>query len=267
MPTLPVHKQAKLALDTALLLQQAQAAGVPAPEIIEQLAREHEALAGALQGDGAFGAAFTHALTQALNAKLTDPASHVPASEIARGVQGILKNRAADAQLSAALLRAPEFLTTIDALKTQLHSGDLPAGKLEEITRRLVQPADPAGAEPPVHVTASALGHYLLHQALAEVFEPAKGPLTRSLQTALLQAHPQMMPERAALVARGWLHDRFVAARGIADAMAPEGGARMEGLQQAEALLAHKHAAPAPQVQAPANIQPVATLGEQHERT
>jgi len=209
-------------------------------------------MARALDPKQAFSGAMTHALVRAVNEKLSDPATHIPPAEIARGVIAIMQNRIADETAAAALLRDPQFLQSIDTLKTGITQGDLPAGKVEEIARRFVQPNDEAGAEPPIHVTAGAIGHHVLHYALAQIFEPSHGPLVAPLTQEIVAQSPGINPQRAELLARGWLNDRFVAARGVTNTTAPDGEAHQLALQQAEQHIAIKHGlAPSPQVQAP----------------
>ena len=66
----------------------------------------------------------------------------------------------------------------------------LSARKIEETIRRLVQPNDPAGAEPAVHVAATARGHEVTHRALANMFRPKAGSLRAPLVDALATSWP-----------------------------------------------------------------------------
>ena len=238
---LPLHKQAKLAADAAVWLAQAQRTGATESSVMHQLASEHDALAAALDPHRPFSGTMAQCLHKAINAQLRHPDAHIPEAEIARGIIGILQNRIADEKASAALLRDPQFLSSIATLKSHTAQGTLPPGKIEEIARRLLQPNDEAGAEPPIHVTAGALGHYIIHAALAEIFEPNQGPLVRPLQQAILSQSPHMPAERADTLARQWLQDRYMAAQGVTHTTAPGGEAHQQALTKSEAALAHKH--------------------------
>jgi hypothetical protein len=107
----------------------------------------------------------------------------------------------------------------------------------------MVQPDDPAGAEPAVHVAATARGHQVTHMALANMFRPKSGSLRAPLVDALASAWPTATGEQIQTLATTWLKQRHDPAHSIADGLKPEGAIYKEAMRRSELLQQQKLAA------------------------
>ena len=203
-------------------------------DIIVQIASEQAAIAKALV-DPKFVD-----VTAALYAQeLTLLNSNIPLTEAKREVTSIFKNRVVDCKGFVSALAQPEFIAHARAQAAQPAAEakpyQLPERKVEEIIRRLCQPNDPDGAEPAVHVAASARGQQVTHQALANLFRP-NGQLRAPFVDALTQAAPKMTGEQVQALAGSWLKARHDPAHAVADATKLGAALYDEALRRAEAV-------------------------------
>lgn len=214
-----------------------------------KLMRQQQAMAAAL-ADPMFENYMAAAFFVEMHAQETNPAYHISQDAAKRQIHGILQNRIRDCNGFAASLNNPEFIASATELAT--HSApapkeyDLPATKKQEIIDRLVQPNHPAGAEPEVHVAASALGHRIVHQALANIFRPKAGALRAPLVDALARVWPEATGKELEDTATHWLKARHDPAHSIADGLKETGELYRGAVAAMEAARAPK---PAPQVQ------------------
>lgn len=257
---LPPAKYAALVRSVAAKVQERKAEGITQLDALAEQRASFQAFASTLTQDSAFAEAMAQALQQEINAQLSQPEQHLPTTEVIRGVNGIVQNRRGDMLEAMRLMDTPEFLRDLAqelAQPTTAPTG-LTEAKQQELTARLVQADFPQGAEPPIHVQATALGHRIMHQALAKIFEPS-GPLHQPLKDALTQHWQGASPAQIDEAAQAWLAARQVPAQGVTEAMAPEGHVYQEGMKQSETLLGKKHAAtPNTQVQQVANARAIA---------
>jgi hypothetical protein len=236
-------------------VREARAAGKPEGDIVLAVANEQRAIAQAIS-TADFSCKMTHAYLQEM-AALQAPIAHDDAQ---REVNSIIKNRIEDCKNFVALLDHPAFLTAMRAEASQPAKPKteykLSTRKIEEVIRRFVQPNDPAGAEPAVHVAMTARGHQVGHMALANMFRPKAGSLRAPLVDALATAWPQASGEQIQQLAQTWLKARHDPAHSIADALKPEGDIYREAMRRAELLQNQKlgiatTSAPATQTTAP----------------
>lgn len=228
--TIPDYRVAAFRQQVAARLRVAAAAGVTPEMALAVLVREQQAMACALSQEK-FAEAVTDEFIRQMAAELkqADPshAKYVPTiAQAQQQVAGILANRMHDAEQFVLLLSQLEFVAAAGAESAQPEPAPkpyaLPPIKQEEAIRRLVQPGDPAGAEPAVHVMASAIGQSIVHKALANMWSP-KGALLQPLKDALKQAWPEAPELEINTVAARWLKARHDPAHSIADGLA-EGG-------------------------------------------
>jgi hypothetical protein len=237
--TLSAEKYSALLQRTATRVRSFEAAGQTKQAAMLEMLLELGALNNALEPGGSFAQAFTTELTKAINAKLSDAQTHIPAAQIARGVEGILKNRQRDAAQSVVLLSDDVFLADLDAFLAAGpqagHSHAQANQKLNEIIVRFTQISRSQGAEPPIHVMASDVGHHIFHKALAEVFT-IHGPLVAPLERGMAPHWPGGCPTKLEHAATAWLHDRFHAAQMVTSLTNPATGEAMqESIKQAVA--------------------------------
>lgn len=252
-PTMPDYRREGFARSVAARVRNAPSA----EPVFAAIHAEQQALIGALSNPQ-FGLTMAAALVNELKDQQPNAAYHVTQEAAQAMVAPILENRIRDAQGFVALLADPAFRQQVSTLAAQpatpAQPYQLPDVKREEILRRLVQPNDPAGAEPPIHVAASAMGQRIYHQALADLFRPS-GVLRPSLVHALAQAAPSMKGEEIEALAQTWLKLRHDPAHTLADILAPEGELYREAMRRAE--LVRSHAAPAPTAPTPAPAAPL----------
>jgi hypothetical protein len=170
--------------------------------------------------------------------------SPVPHDEAMREMRSILKNRIEDCKNFVKLLADTGFMESTRALAAQPAEPKteftLSARKIEEVIRRMVQPNDPAGAEPAVHVAATARGHEVTHRALANMFRPKSGSLRAPLVDALATAWPTATGEQIQTLAQTWLKQRHDPAHSVADGLKPDGAIYKEAMRRAELLQQQK---------------------------
>jgi len=179
-----------------------------------------------------------------------------------REVASILKNRVEDCKNFVTLLADVNFMESARALALQPAQPKaeytLSPRKIEEVVRRMVQPNDPAGAEPAVHVAATARGHEVTHRALANLFRPKSGSLRAPLVDALASAWPDATGGQIQTLAQTWLKQRHDPAHSVADGLKPEGALYKEAMRRSELLQQQKlaqgaavAAPPSPVIQTP----------------
>ncbi len=208
-------------------------------DIIVAIANEQRAIAQAISTDD-----FTRKMTSAFTNDMEALKSPVPHDEAMREVKSILKNRVEDCKNFVRLLADEAFIESTIALALQPAQPKteytLSARKIEETVRRLVQPNDPAGAEPAVHVAASARGHEVTHRALANMFRPKAGSLRAPLVDALATAWPTASGEQIQHLAQTWLKQRHDPAHSVADGLKPDGEIYKEAMRRSELLQQQK---------------------------
>lgn len=242
LPVMPEYRIAAFRMAAAARLR----AGVTIPTLV----REQQALMLAL-ADPDFETAMAKAFVAEMQVQQPNPEYHVslPAAQVQ--VHGILNNRIRDLHGFLGLLANPEFVKTIQAEAAQpapaAKEYDLPPSKKEEVVRRLVQDADQAGAEPAVHVDASARGQRATHMALANIFRPKAGQLRAPLVDAMARHWPEATGAELEQLATTWLKARHDPAHSIADGLKETGELYMAAIARAE-----QKKTPVPQVQTPA---------------
>ena len=245
-PAMPEHRLAAFKQVVAASLRE----GVTPAKLI----RQQHAMAAAL-ADPMFQNYMAAAFFVEMHTQETNPAYHISQEAAKRQTHGILQNRIRDCNGFAASLSDPQFIASATELAAQpaapAKEYDLPPNKKQEIIRRLVQPNDPAGAEPEVHVAASALGHRIVHQALANIFRPKAGALRAPLVDALARACPEATGKELEDTAAHWLKARHDPAHSIADGLKETGELYRGAVAAMEAARAPK-AAPQLQVTVPA---------------
>ncbi len=235
----------------AARMRDGKAAGVEQKTTLALLVREQQALVQALD-DPAFSQTFASLYTADF-AKQEPNATYAPnMALVGTETNGILQNRIHDAHGFLLLLANPHFLADAE-LKSQEPAPApqpyaLPAVKQEEMIRRLVQSNDPEGAEPRIHVAAAALGHQLVHQALANVYRPEVGGLRPVLEAALAKAWPESTPEQRTQLATNWLKARYDAAQATADNLKQDAPLYREAMRRADLA---RHETPHPIVALP----------------
>lgn len=259
IPDLPEGKRTALAQEIAIFVQQGLAAGEDPVNLLSQRAMEFMVTAKALEPNGVFAQHFTYHLTNRINQALADPSLHVPQNEVAIGVENMLIKRRAEALQSADLLCDPDFIESLPQAAKDMAFG-MSDSKLTEIARRLGQPNDPAGVDAPIHITGSAIGSQLLHSAMIDVYNPANGPLLQPLTQTIQHIMPTMPPERAQILARGWLGARHKTAVNATQAVAQGAHARMAAVTGAHNEIAQTYsnkpaAAPDATIQAEDTLQ------------
>ncbi len=252
-PAMPAHRVDAFRRAVAERTRLGAQANIAAPVVMETLLREQQALVLALK-DPSFESALVQAFVQELAQQQPNPAYAISEQAARAQMLGILANRVRDAQGFCALLSTPEFVAQATAEAAQPAPApkeyDLPAGKKEEIIRRLVQPQDVDGAEPPVHVAASALGHRMVHMALANIYRPKAGGLHKPLTDALARAWPEATDQQREQLATRWLKARHDPAHSIADGLKEGGELYEEAMRRAGVAKA-----PAATVTVPATAQ------------
>lgn len=242
--TLPTHKRTKLATDTAALVQAYGAVGKSFEEAVAHNIAAHAALRNALDPSGPFMHSFAHQIELETAKIIPSPDYAIPHEESMRSARNILTNRVREEEQFITLLSDPAFLQEVKGTTPATGSTAMPAGKVEEIAARLVQENDPNGPEGATHVLAGAIGHRLLHEALAASYAP-NGPLAAPLIEGLRAGLPNASPEELLTIANSWLHDRYHPAKAVADAMKYDGAAYKLAANRADELQAG--AKPAPQ--------------------
>jgi hypothetical protein len=258
LPTsMPLDRMEAFRKTVANRLRDGRVAGLKDDDVIVAIATEQRAIAQAISTED-FACKMTHAFMNDMEA-LKSP---VPHDEAMREVKSILKNRAEDCKNFVALLANESFRESASALASQPAQPPkeytLSARKIEETIRRLVQPNDPAGAEPAVHVAASARGHEVTHRALANMFRPKAGSLRAPLVDALTTAWPTATGEQIQHLAQTWLKQRHDPAHSVADGLKSDGAIYKEAMRRAELLQQEKlgqnrqaATAPSPLIQTP----------------
>ena len=230
-----------------------RASGTDVAATIATLLREQQAIAVAL-ADTTFAAAMSNDFVTELKLQEPNTTYEPDVKQAGMQMEAILGNRIRDAKGFAVLLGDSAFLDSVKTLAAQpapaARPYDLPPEKKEEIVRRLVGAQDPDGPEPLVHVAAAALGHQIVHQALANIFRPKAGHLRAPLQEALARAWPEASPEQAEMLATNWLKARHDPAHSIADGLKPGGELYVAAMQRSEEAHAHLTAANAPKLTA-----------------
>jgi hypothetical protein len=223
-------------------------------EIYATIATEQWALEKILRQPD-IAAIAAQSLLEALNAKLP-AAHHIPEAMARQSVEGILANRAADAKAFAAMMATDAMHKLVEgiALSPVVKEGALPPAKQQELIDRLVQAHDVRGAEPPVHVLASAVGHRIMHEALSEIFAE-KAALALSLQQQLQLALPSYTEDACAKIAQGWVAARRTAAVAVTESMTPQSDVMQRAMDNADVLLKQKHTAPAAETRTAAEIE------------
>ncbi|MFZ4542117.1 MAG: hypothetical protein ACOYNL_10050 [Rickettsiales bacterium] len=228
------------------------AAGQQDAAVITQIANEQVAIAKAIANPH-----FTPAMAKAYGETMRALGTTISEADAVREVGSILRNRIEDCKGFVTLLSQPAFIAAVRAEAAQPAAAAklymLPPHKVEETIRRMVQPDDPAGAEPAVHVAASARGHQVTHQALAMIFEPQAGSLRAPLVQALVTAWPAANAGDIDTLATNWLKARYEPARAIAEGLREGGAMYQEALRRSEAMQQQK-LSPGTAVPAPAPI-------------
>jgi hypothetical protein len=250
IPPLPESKRNSLAQDVGIYMQQGldrfmkanpeasqDAINRHMQELLATRAMEYMALAKVLKPGSHFAEHVSEALTKQINAALADPSLHVKEKEVGVGVDNMLIKRSAEAEQSGYLVCDPEFIADLPNAVRSMVFGTLSDKKIEEIAQRLAQPNDPNGVDAPIHITGSAIGAQLLHNAMIDVYDPVKGPLVKPLLKALHDTLPDMPEERRQIVARGWLQDRYHAAISVTQAVAPDSIARQSAVTLADEVI------------------------------
>ena len=236
---MPVDRMEAFRKTVADRLRDGRTAGHKDDEIIVAVANEQRAIAQAIATED-FICKMTHAFMNDME-KLKSP---VPHDEAMREMRSILKNRIEDCKNFVKLLADETFMEGARTLAVQppvpAKEYTLSARKIEETVRRLVQPNDLAGAEPAVHVAASARGHEVTHRALANMFRPKAGSLRAPLVDALATAWPQATGEQIQHLAHTWLKQRHDPAHSVADGLKPEGEIYKEAMRRSELLQQQK---------------------------
>lgn len=222
---------------------------------VEKLVQEQRALAAALS-DPAFERAMASAFIAEIKQQQPNAEYAVAPEAVLQQVKGILANRVADANGFIGLLTDPTFLAAARAEAEKpapaAKEYDLPQAKKEEIVRRLVQANDPDGAEPAVHIAASALGQRIVHQTLANIFRPKAGNLRPELVDALARHWPEATGAELEALATSWLKARHDPAHSIADGLKVDGPLYKEAMQRiAPATALATPPVPAAKVQTP----------------
>lgn len=198
---------------------------------LHQMMAEQAAIANALSQHN-----FQHAAATVYIAEMTALHSPISMDEAHVEINSIFVNRIRDCHGFVALLGQPEFIAAARAEAAQPKAPHtpyrLPPEKVEEAITRLVQSNDPHGAEPAVHVAASARGQQVTHQALANLFRPS-GALKGALIDALATAWPQATGAELQQIAGHWLKARHDPAHETAKGMAPDGEIFKEAMRRA----------------------------------
>lgn len=234
----------------------ARLSAMPGVDVTQALAgfiTEQRALAAALR-DPAFIASAATAYQQAMDTESNNPAYATPLASATRDIGGTLARRAADAESFATLLTQPDFIGTLRHLVSAPAPApapyQLPPEKQEETIRQLLQPLDPEGPEPSIHIAFTAQGQRLGHTALAHVWQPENGPLLAPLMQALIRQMPQMPGGQVEQLARDWLTARYNPAKAVAEGLAPNGAFTLEAIRRSEAM-GTPAPAPSPQIITP----------------
>lgn len=224
-------------------------AGTPISTVLQ----EQQALVLALADP-----AFELAMAQAYVAEMTDqsPKHHLDVPAAQKQMHGLLNNRIRDAHAFVALLSTPEFIQSAGlkaAEPAPAHKEpELPEAKKEEVIGRLLQPNDPHGAEPAIHIEMSVLGQQMGHMALAHIYRPIPSKpgamtLLEPLEAALVKAWPQATGKQIQEAATVWLKARHDMAHSLANELEKDGGIYKEAMRRATTPAS----APVPQVKVP----------------
>jgi hypothetical protein len=234
-PTMPAHRLNAFRESVAARLR----AGTP----ISTVLREQQALAVAL-ADPNFENQMAALFVVEMRAQEPNPAYFISPLAAKRQVHGILQNRIRDCHGFIAALGDPAFIESAGLLAAQPapppKEYDLPPEKKQEVADRLGQPNHPAGAEPEVHIAASALGQRMVHMALARIFRPlpsrpGEQTLYEQLEAALVKAWPEATGAQLQEVTKRWLKARHDPAHSIADGLKETGEIYRLAVQLAEA--------------------------------
>lgn len=252
--SVPQHREDAFARMLARRVREAVSAGEKPGDVATHVSQEKFALAQVLSSE-TFREAMAEAFQRAVAAEQPNPDYHVTLDEARREVTSILKNRAADARHYVELLKDPNYLQSaiaqFEGKPVDATTFTLPDAKQEEIIRRLVQPDDKDGAEPAVHVAASAYGQRLVHAALARLFaEPA---IEQLLAQQWKEHLPTLSEAQAAQLASEWLNARKGPAEAVAQGLKESGDLYRAAMARSEALQKKKLGeAPLQVVQTPA---------------
>jgi hypothetical protein len=255
--TMPQDRMEAFRKTVANRLRDGRALGQKDDDIVVAIANEQRVIAQAIATED-----FTCKMTHAFMNDMAALKSPVPHDEAMREMKSILKNRIEDCKNFVKLLADASFMESTRALAAQpaepKKEFTLSARKIEEVIRRMVQPNDPAGAEPAVHVAATARGHEVTHRALANMFRPKSGSLRAPLVDALATAWPTATGEQIQTLAQTWLKQRHDPAHSVADGLKPDGAIYKEAMRRAEVLQQQKLGqaavsapAPSPVIHAP----------------
>lgn len=244
----------------------------------QAIANEQNIFAELLSRDAVINAG-TEALQHSLN-RLLPPEHHIEKAMLRMSVEGIFANRACDAKQFASIIYTPDFLALVRSLNKNSKQLEptLTAEKQQEIIDRLVQSHDMRGAEPPIHVLASAIGHRITHEALQSMFAP-HGKLYHALHSALQKALPDYSESQCTRIVQSWLAARKDAAIAVTNTLKQDGAALTNAMAQSNALLQAKNnpapqsanghtattATPAPIVLTPAMIEAAKTREQKGE--
>lgn len=235
---LPPERARAFQTSVANHLRAAHAKAQPEAAVIAQLVAEQVALAKALTTHD-----FVHAAASVYISEMAAQHATITMEEAHREIESIFKNRVADCKEFVKLLAQPEFITAVRAEAAQPAAVPQPyrltPKKIEETVERLVQSTNKDGAEPAVHVAASARGHQVAHQALAAMFRPSAS-LRAPLVHALALAWPQASATQIEHLAEGWLLARHNPAHEIAKGLLPGGAIYQEAMRRADILQAQK---------------------------
>lgn len=221
-------------------LRDAHAAGISDTACIARLAAEQQAFVAALADTDFLGVMRT-AFLAAWQQQLPAAAYQIPPERAEEQLKGVLANRRRDAQQYLQALNDPQFIADLRRMSARapdraLPDYEIPSEKREDVVRRLVQPHDPAGAEPLIHIEANILGQRLVHQVLADLFRPA-GPLRVPLVAALGKYWPGADAGQRDQAAASWLKARHDPAHELAKALAHGAPLYNAAMQQARTAL------------------------------
>lgn len=219
----------------------AVAARLRAGADVVTLRREQLALIGALTDDkllNIMAAAFSDEMKNQMPSA-TDLLKPQEALDL---LNEVLLNRKLDARNYVALLSDPAFVASAQQEAQQpapaATTFTLSKEKSETIVNRLVQPDHPQGPEPMIHVLGPAIGHRMVHQALADMFkqETVKAEMLKSLA----RQAPNMQAGALDAFGDSWLNDRHNAAHEVAKGLASSGTLYQDAMTQAHTLHTQK---------------------------
>lgn len=213
--------------------------GEPETTVIQHITTEQVAMAKALTDHDLVHRMATIFIAEM--GKLVPSAANAISMEQAHlQIESILRNRINDAKQFVLSLAQPEFIAAAraEALQPAKPAPEgcvLPDYKKTEIVEDMVLPQKPTGPEPAVHVAATALGHQLVHQALANLFKP-DGPVRADLVSALTKAWPQAAGGQMQQLAETWLKARHNPAHAVANGLLEKGELYIAAMNMADQL-------------------------------